>query len=217
MEDAMRIDILVSDAGHPTFEYLRDFVESLARTDDAELHLSSPELRGGDFLFLVSCQEVIRSSLRSKYRYSLVLHESDLPQGRGWSPLVWQILERRTNITVSLIDAADPVDTGDIWSQETVLVEDHEVLSEIAQKIALAKIRLMKWAMINCFSATPSPQKGTPSYYRRRIPEDSRIDPCRPIAEQFDLMRIADPERYPCFFDIRGHRYKIFIEKVEIQ
>jgi methionyl-tRNA formyltransferase len=55
-----------------------------------------------------------------------------------------------------------------------------------------------------------------PTYYRKRIPEDSRIDPCGSIAGQFDLLRVADPERYPAFFDFRGHRYEIRLIKSEI-
>jgi len=52
-----------------------------------------------------------------------------------------------------------------------------------------------------------------PSYYRRRTPDDSRLDPSRSIAEQFDLLRVADPQRFPAFFDLRGHRYVVRIEK----
>jgi methionyl-tRNA formyltransferase len=52
------------------------------------------------------------------------------------------------------------------------------------------------------------------TYYRKRTPEDSRIDPQRPIAEQFDLLRICDPGRYPAFFDLHGHRYRIRLDKL---
>ena len=43
--------------------------------------------------------------------------------------------------------------------------------------------------------------------------QDSRLDPHRPIADQFDLLRVADPDRFPAFFDLRGHRYLVRIEK----
>jgi methionyl-tRNA formyltransferase len=36
----------------------------------------------------------------------------------------------------------------------------------------------------------------------------------RPLGEQFDLLRISDPMRYPAFFDWMGHRYVLRIEKV---
>ena len=33
------------------------------------------------------------------------------------------------------------------------------------------------------------------------------------IAEQFDLLRVVDPEHYPAFFDYRGKRYIPKVEK----
>lgn len=52
-------------------------------------------------------------------------------------------------------------------------------------------------------------------YYRRRTPEDSRLDPELPIAQQFDLLRICDPDRYPAFFELHGHRYRLRLEKID--
>jgi methionyl-tRNA formyltransferase len=33
------------------------------------------------------------------------------------------------------------------------------------------------------------------------------------LAEQFDLLRVVDSERFPAFFEYRGRRYKLKIEK----
>ena len=44
-------------------------------------------VRPGDILFLISCSERIGDAYRQKYRHVLVLHASDLPKGRGWSPM----------------------------------------------------------------------------------------------------------------------------------
>ena len=50
---------------------------------------------------------------------------------------------------------------------------------------------------------------------KRRTPADSRLDPDKSIAEQFELLRVVDNQRYPAFFDHRGRRYRITIEKVD--
>ena len=39
------------------------------------------------------------------------------------------------------------------------------------------------------------------------------IDPDKTIAEQFDLMRVCDPDRYPAYFNYLGYKYVIRIEK----
>ena len=39
----------------------------------------------------------------------------------------------------------------------------------------------------------------------------------RTLAEQFNLLRTVDNTRYPAFFDLQGHRYRLHIEKVDDQ
>jgi methionyl-tRNA formyltransferase len=145
---------------------------------------------------------------------TLVIHASDPPEGRGWSPHIWQILEGRNRIAVSLIEAQDQVDTGAIWAQRDLVLEGHELNDEINDRLFTIELDLMNHALEMVGSRAPAPQDGrVPTYYRRRTPEDSRLDPSRSIAEQFDLLRVADPQRFPAFFDLRGHRYLVRIEK----
>jgi methionyl-tRNA formyltransferase len=47
-----------------------------------------------------------------------------------------------------------------------------------------------------------------------RTPKDSCIDPHRTIAEQFDLIRVCDPIRFPAFFEYRGQKYALKLEKL---
>ena len=93
-------------------------------------------------------------------------------------------------------------------------IESTALYDEINARLFAVEIELMSWALEHCDRAQPRPQAGEPSYYRRRVPADSRIDPERPLVESFDLLRVADPERYPAFFEHRGQKYRIRIEKV---
>ena len=72
----------------------------------------------------------------------------------------------------------------------------------------------MDFAVENIHSIKKNPQEGEPTYYPRRKSEDSELDINKTISEQFDLMRVADNERYPSFFNFRGHCYKITIDKI---
>lgn len=179
-----------------------------------ELVTRTADLSGGDILFLVSCSEIVDAKMRSRYKHSLVLHGSDLPEGRGWSPVVWQVIEGRTTITVSLLEAADQVDSGDIWAKTTFELAGNELADEINEKLFDAELELIDYAVSNIGLIRPSAQDAArASYYRKRSPEDSRINPELSIAEQFDLMRVADPERFPSHFDYRGCRYILRLEK----
>lgn len=210
----MRIEIVCSDPTHPVWPRLQGWAHAAHGLHDVSVVSSSSDLAGGDLLFLVSCSEFIGSAIRAQYRATLVLHASDLPDGRGWNPHIWQVTEGRNDLCVSLIEATDPIDTGAIWAQARVTLEGHELHDEINDKLFAAELRLISEAVDGGEGIIPRQQPDRPaSYYRKRTPEDSRIHPGRSIEEQFDLIRVCDPDRYPAFFELRGRRYLLRITK----
>lgn len=56
-------------------------------------------------------------------------------------------------------------------------------------------------------------QKGEETFYARRTPKDSELDVNKTIKEQFNLLRIADNEKYPTFFIINDKKYILKIYK----
>lgn len=211
----MQVTVLCTDPRHPVNHRIVEWAALESKRALVRVCRDRSELMGGDFLFLVSCHQIIGASLRAPYRHSLVLHAGPLPRGRGMSPHVWQVLEGSSQLTVTLLKAEDAVDSGDIWSSVQVPLNGAELHDEIHRLLFDAELRLMSWALDNCDSGSPTPQVGEPTYYPRRTPDDSRIDPTKPLAEAFDLLRIADPERYPAYFEMRGKRFSIRIERME--
>lgn len=212
----MKITILCSDDNHPVNSYLKRWVEKHKAVHEIELARSRSELTDGDFLFLVSCSEIIKHEHRAGYRHILVLHASDLPQGRGWSPHIWELVHGAKEITLSLLEAEDQVDTGRVWCKKTIPIEKTALWYEVNHSLFEAEIELMTEAIEQINQIDPQPQSDSvePSYYRRRGPEDSEIDPGRAISEQFDLLRMCDPDRYPAWFELYGQKYKIVLEKL---
>jgi methionyl-tRNA formyltransferase len=114
------------------------------------------------------------------------------------------------------LEAKDQVDSGPIWFKRKFHLMGHELLSEINEKLFDAELELMMLAVDEFPRVTPQAQSEQGgSYLRRRTPGDSRLDPNRTIAEQFDLMRVADVTRYPSFFEFRGVKYLLKIEKAD--
>lgn len=211
----MDITILTSSQDHPIYNSLQTWKNLNPKHNQVEIKLSANEISGGDFLFLISCSEIITKTIRDKYKYCLIVHASDLPSGRGWSPHIWQILEGKSDITVSLLEAEDKVDTGRIWLQKTMHLEGHELYNEINECLSDITLNLMSAAIDQYNKIKPKAQRTDDiSYYPKRTPSDSEIDPSLTIEQQFDLLRIADPDRFPAFFELRGQRYKIKIEKI---
>jgi len=61
------------------------------------------ELLTGEFCFYLSYGKIVSKDMLSRFKHNLVVHESDLPQGKGWSPLTWQILEGKNRIPVTAV------------------------------------------------------------------------------------------------------------------
>jgi spore coat polysaccharide biosynthesis predicted glycosyltransferase SpsG len=173
------------------------------------------DLRPGDVCFYLSYGRPVPAEARARFRHNLVVHASALPQGRGWSPLTWQILDGEDRIPVTLFDAAEQVDSGPIYLTNWLEFEGHELLGELQGALAGATLDLCR-RFIEAYPqivGRAREQQGPSTTYPRRRPEDSRLDSERTIEAQFDRFRVADNERYPAFVECRGHRYQLLVRK----
>ena len=147
----------------------------------------------------------------ARSRRSLVVHSSDLPNGRGYAPLSWQIIEGRHEIPTCLLDANEAVDAGDVILRDKLVFAGVELYPELRH----AQGRMICELCLRFLEAAEEPfgqpQDGRVTTYRRRTPRDSEIDPHKAIADQFDLLRTVDNENFPAFFSFRGRSYKLAI------
>lgn len=169
----------------------------------------------GDFVFYLGCGQIAKPDILQRNRHNLIVHESALPQGKGWSPLTWQILEGKREIPITLFEAADSVDSGAIYLQDTMTFAGDELVDELRQAQADASIRLCL-AFVDDYPKTAEQareQQGESTFYPRRTAQDSELDPDKTIREQLNLLRVVDNERYPAFFTIGDTTYVLKIEK----
>jgi methionyl-tRNA formyltransferase len=215
----MKITLLCSDVKHPVNAYLKAWMDTQQGVHEVELVQKKSDLAGGEILFLVSCSEIIDAKVRDMYLATLVLHASDLPKGRGWSPHIWEIVNGAEAITLTLLEAEDKVDSGRIWQKLAIPVPKNALWNEINHLLFGAEVELINFAVQNFGTASPTFQEASEnaSYYPKRTPADSRIDVNKSIAEQFDLIRICDPNRFPAYFEHLGFRYTLKLEKTHEQ
>ncbi|MGM0429479.1 MAG: formyltransferase family protein [Pseudomonadota bacterium] len=211
----MKISVLCSNPEHPIVGKLKQWCDK--QPHDVELLHSKSQLDQGDILFLVSCSELITAFEQNKYQHTLVLHASDLPKGRGWSPHIWELLEGSERITVSLLEAVEPIDSGRIWAKESFHVGQDWLWDEINDALFEVELKLMNFAIENKDNIKPKSQDESDgvSYYPKRSPKDSELDVDKSLREQFGLLRVCDPKRYPATFRLHGHTYKITVEKTD--
>jgi len=128
--------------------------------------------------------------------------------------LSWQILEGKKKIPFSLIEAGDEVDSGTIYSKKWKNLNNYELLQELHSIQAKTTNQLCRWFVKNYPQSRQEArqQVGESSKYRRRSPEDSKLDINKSIKDQFNLLRIIDNEKYPAYFEIDGHTYNLKIK-----
>lgn len=196
-------------------EHAIALVEALAgRGHRAHFVTHYADVPAGDIAFYLSCTRLTPGEMLDRNALNLVVHASDLPRGRGFSPLVWQVLEGMNEIPLTMITMTEQADAGDIVMKRRIMFEGHELNDEMRDRMGRAIMAMCLDLLDQHEPLGLQPQRGEPSWYRKRGPQDSRLDPDISIADQFDLLRVVDNERYPAFFDLRGHRYALSIRKL---
>jgi methionyl-tRNA formyltransferase len=206
---------VVAEQGSWQVPHAARLVEELSTGHEARLVASYDAIEPSELTFFLGCTRIAGPEILARSRHNLVVHQSDLPRGRGWSPLAWQVLEGRNDIPVCLFEAVVGLDEGPIYARETIRLEGHELVSELRALQAQSAHRLIVAFVERYPDVDATPQSGEPTYYPRRTPADMRLDPDSRLVDLFPLLRIADNERYPAFFDHLGHRYVLRIEKAE--
>jgi methionyl-tRNA formyltransferase len=164
-----------------------------------------------DVVFILGYTRILDRSFLDLNHINLVVHESDLPEGKGFSPVQWQILEGKNAIPICLIEAGDKVDTGDIILKSTFTVSPTDLYDEIRLKQAKASFDLMFNFLVLYPDFQRESQSGKSSFYNRRTQLDGELDIDKSIREQFDLLRIGNNEDWPSFFFINGEKFVVKI------
>ena len=171
----------------------------------------------GDIAFFLSYFEIVKPINLKQHKNNIVVHASDLPFGKGWSPMTWQILEGKNEIPISLLEASPKVDSGDIYFKEKIIFEGHELISELRHELS-KKTYSMCLKFIKNYPKIlekSHKQSGVETFYKKRGPDDSALDVNKTIIEQFNLLRTVDNENYPAFFIHKGKKFIVKIEKTD--
>ena len=195
--------------------YIYQFKKQFEHRFEITVHHDYDFTSEADYTFFLSCENKISSNVLSNSTYNYLIHESDLPAGKGWSPVTWQILEGKKEIVVSLIEVNSSIDSGDILLQNVMKLNGSELINEI-RDVQWQKSKELILEVLNSHkSIIPTKQVGQSTYYPRRTPADSELNISKSIDDQFNLLRVVDNDRYPAHFYKNGVKYILKIFKSE--
>jgi methionyl-tRNA formyltransferase len=205
----------------PENSWILPFVESLISDlqnlyTEVFLYHDHNQLPKGDLLFILGYLRIIPKDILQLHKHNLVIHESDLPKGKGFSPMSWQIAGGFDQITFSLFEAEKDLDSGDIYLQKELILEGNELFPEWRDKQGKLTCQMVKEFLRKYPEIEGKPQRGLSSIFRQRNHNDDQLNIDISIKENFDLLRVCDPENYPAWFSYKNRKYKVYIKPWEI-
>jgi len=210
----MIITILTDNNDSWIIPYVDTLKDKIQERHTAHHVYDITDVQESDILFILSCENIITRKQLDLCGNNIVIHPSLLPKGRGWSPLAWQILENSNRIPMSLFEASECVDSGDVYMVDYIELRGSELNEELKQLQGKKTID-MALSYINQYPMKGQSQKDSEStYYSKRDANSSELDVHTSICDNFNTLRVVDNDRYPAFFLRDGKKYIIKVYEV---
>lgn len=209
----MKISLLIDNSDSWFHDYIPQLRDILLKYDPDFIFIRDHgKIKRGDILFILSSDKILSKEKLALHRNNIVIHASNLPKDRGWSPVTWLVERGKNKIPITIFEASEKLDAGKYYFKDVIRLDGSELIDEIRGKLA-AKIIQMIDRYLSGYPMHPFPQSGKPTYNRRRVRSDCQLNVSRSIRSQFNKMRIADNKRYPLFFKLKDKEYILKIYK----
>lgn len=201
-------------------EWHRRFVdEIMARTGGDVKYISAKEdvslekltaLRP-DWVFFPHWSYIIPAEVYENFR-CVIFHMTDLPFGRGGSPLQNLIARGIYETKLSAIRCVKDLDAGEIYKKVPLS------LWGTAEEVYLRAAELTKEIIIDLVlnPVEPLPQSGEIVTFQRRKPADGNVELCVSLNQVFDYIRMLDAETYPKAF-LETEKYRLEFSRASLR
>ncbi|MDA3789331.1 MAG: hypothetical protein PF503_12690 [Desulfobacula sp.] len=149
-----------------------------------------------DYIFFPHWSWLIPENIHQTFN-CIVFHMTDLPYGRGGSPLQNLIVRGYKRTKISALKVIQDLDAGPVYIKKNLGLGGtcEEILKRSSDIIFKDMIPFI---MEN--NPQPESQKGEVVLFERRKPEDGNIENLKKIETIYDYIRMLDGEGYPRAF-----------------
>lgn len=173
-----------------------------------------------EFNVLLSCGYpfFIPEEVYSRAAYAINFHPTLLPKYRGkYLHYVLINNDEYSGVTAHLITSS--FDSGPIIKQRTFKVSPFDTVKSLLRKSSEVEIHLVLDVLDliknGSVKTTPQDERQSSSYFKNRTPEDSEVDPNKPLKKLFYKIRSCDSVEYPAFFYLEGQKIHINLYRKE--
>ena len=158
------------------------------------------EQRKPKYIFFFHWNWIVPDEIIDNYE-CVCFHMTDLPYGRGGSPLQNLILRGHKTTKLTALRMTKEVDAGPIYCQRELSL--HGTAEQIYTRATCMAEEMMEYVT----KTEPKPQEGEVTEFKRRTPAESRLPPGLSPEQVYDFIRMLDAETYPkAFIHYRGYR-----------
>lgn len=165
-------------------------------TDKTQLTLERLEDLKPDFIFFPHWSWKIPKEIHQRFN-CIGFHMTNLPFGRGGSPLQNLIVRGIKQTKISAIQIEEGMDTGAIYLQEDLDISEGSA-ETIFRRMSQIIFEKMIPALIT-ERPQPQAQSGEVTEFERRKPEQSNLQNAelQSLDQAYDFIRMLDAEGYP--------------------
>ena len=142
----------------------------------------------------------------------VLFHMTDLPYGRGGSPLQNLIVRGHKETVLSAIRVVEALDAGPVYLKRPLSLEG-------AARDIFKRAADLTWEMIGeilMTEPTPQPQSGEAVVFSRRKPEESLIPTAGDLVDIYNHIRMLDADGYPkAFLNFGAFRIEFDAARIE--
>ncbi len=154
------------------------------------------------YIFFPHWRWIVASQILKKYE-CVCFHMTDVPYGRGGSPLQNLIVRGHKDTVLSALKMTDEIDAGPVYMKKKLKLTGSA--KEIFQRASI-----LTWEIIEELiqkEPLPKSQTGEAVFFKRRKPEESLIPKNMNLEQVYDYIRMLDAPDYPkAFLEINGYR-----------
>ena len=162
------------------------------------------------YIFFLHWNWIVPESIFGNYE-CVCFHMTDVPYGRGGSPLQNLILAGHTDTMLTALKMVKELDAGPVYIKTPLSLDGSA--EDIYRRAGKLCVDLMNNIIQN--TPQPEPQKGNVVMFKRRKPEQSTMPKIGGLKLAYDFIRMLDAEGYPRAY-IQHGEYKIFFKNANI-
>jgi methionyl-tRNA formyltransferase len=162
-------------------------------------------------IFIINWSNKIPASIYEKFN-CILFHMTDLPYGRGGSPLQNLIVRGHSETKISAIKVVEELDAGNVYLKKKLklLGTAREIFKNATGIIAQMILEIIET------NPTPKNQTGKVVLFKRRKIEDSNIKQLKELKEIYNYIRMLDCDGYPNAY-LENETFKFEFTKAELK